>query len=394
MNHYRFNSYIKISFLLCAVTLAGLFFYINKYITSELKKELNQQVETIAESYQSALNNKPIDTEMMKNITSLADDLNLSIIIKTVTNVNGIQGETCEQLSLKNTSSDCNPQINALIKNMAETNKPFVSDDDSGVVIYTYYGDTSIINTIQWVPYIQLGFAVIAALIVLLGMNIMNSSENNMIYAGMAKETAHQLGTPISSLMGWLDLLKVRPKDKDDIVSSMYEDLEHLKNISNKFNKIGSEPKFQKITLNLIFKDLISYFNKRIPTSKNIDITLNCEDEFKIDGDSVLIYWAFENLIKNSIESIVQNKGEIEIIIINNNNELEILIIDNGKPISRSQRNKIFKPGFSTKNKGWGLGLSLTQRIIKDIHKGSISLISSTNEQTTFQIKFKSFYSS
>ena len=225
-------------------------------------------------------------------------------------------------------------------------------------------------------------------------MNIMNSSENNMIYAGMAKETAHQLGTPISSLMGWLDLLKVRPKDKDDIVSSMYEDLEHLKNISNKFNKIGSEPKFQKITLNLIFKDLISYFNKRIPTSKNIDITLNCEDEFKIDGDSVLIYWAFENLIKNSIESIVQNKGEIEIIIINNNNELEILIIDNGKPISRSQRNKIFKPGFSTKNKGWGLGLSLTQRIIKDIHKGSISLISSTNEKTTFQIKFKSFYSS
>ena len=394
MNHYRFNSYIKISFLLCAVTLAGLFFYINRYITSELKKELNQQVETIAESYQSALNNKPIDTEMMKNITSLADDLNLSIIIKTVTNVNGIQGETCEQLSLRNTSSDCNPQINALIENMAETNKPFVSDDGSGVVIYTYYGDTSIINTIQWVPYIQLGFAVIAALIVLLGMNIMNSSENNMIYAGMAKETAHQLGTPISSLMGWLDLLKVKPKDKDDIVSSMYEDLDHLKNISNKFNKIGSEPKFQKITLNLIFKDLISYFNKRIPKSKNINITLNCEDEFNIDGDAVLIYWAFENLIKNSIESIVQNKGEIEIIINNNNNELEILIIDNGKSISRSQRNKIFKPGFSTKNKGWGLGLSLTQRIIKDIHKGSISLISSTNEQTTFQIKFKSFYSS
>ena len=172
----------------------------------------------------------------------------------------------------------------------------------------------------------------------------------------------------------------------------MENEINHIKNISNKFNKIGSKTKFEKINLSEIIKDVIEYFNLRKPKSKKISIISNSNDDFFIDGDSLLIYWAFENLIKNSIESIENNDGKIRIDISSNRNIIKLLFYDNGKEIPSKERNKIFKPGYSSKKRGWGLGLSLTKRIIEYIHNGSIKLVKSNNSEKVFQITLKSSY--
>ena len=153
MNHYKFTNYIKISFLLSAIILAGLFFYINKFITSELKKDLNQQFKSIAQSYQEAINSKPANIDMMNEISSLVDELELSIIIKTEYN-NGDKSPACQKLSIKqnDNSSECTVEINNLIKKMEGSNEPFIINGGKGITISTYYGDTSIINKIQSTP--------------------------------------------------------------------------------------------------------------------------------------------------------------------------------------------------------------------------------------------------
>ena len=200
---------------------------------------------------------------------------------------------------------------------------------------------------------------VLILLLVIIGINIVYTSESNLIYAGMAKETAHQLGTPISSLLGWIDLLKDnKERNNSEIINSLENEIEHIKNISNKFNKIGSKPKLKKINITDIATEVINYFNSRKPKTKKIKIIFNNNKDYYIDGDHLLIYWAFENLIKNSIESIDDDKGIIEIRISSINNIIKLTFYDNGKEILN--KNKIFRPGYSSKKRGWALGLSLS----------------------------------
>ena len=209
----------------------------------------------------------------------------------------------------------------------------------------------------------------------------------------MAKETAHQLGTPISSLMGWINLLKNKQKNINSIIVELEKETERLKSISNKFNKIGSPPKFNKIKVNSILSDLIDYYKQRIPKSKNISIIFNnCHDCY-LHGDYVLLFWSFENLIKNSFDAIKLRDGKIVIDLFEDDDFITINFKDNGVGIKTNVRNKIFNPGYSTKNKGWGLGLSLSKRIINDFHKGSLKLIQSNKNETIFKILFKNSYS-
>ena len=189
-----------------------------------------------------------------------------------------------------------------------------------------------------------------------------------------------------------IDLLKQNPEDKR-IIKEFEKEVKHLENISNKFNKIGSNPKLIKISLKSILEDIVSYYNKRIPKSKSLLIELNMDGEYFINGDDILIYWSIENLIKNSIDSIKNKKGLIEINVKESDEQINIYIADNGIGINSKNKTKIFKPGYSTKRRGWGLGLSLSKRIIRDIHHGKIRLQKSNNNETVFLISFKNFYS-
>ena len=216
----------------------------------------------------------------------------------------------------------------------------------------------------------------------------MRSNEKDLIYVGMAKEAAHQLGTPLSSIVGWIELLKDEKNTNKDILLSLKKDVSRISEVTDRFSKIGSKIKLQEVELISLLKELKNYFDKRISKKYKISLKIHKNKKSVILGDKTLLFWAFENIIKNAIDAIEKNNGKIFIEINKNKNNISIDFIDNRKGINRRNKRNIFKPGYSTKTRGWGLGLSLTKRIIENIHKGYFLLQSSKPGQTIFRIKF------
>ena len=218
--------------------------------------------------------------------------------------------------------------------------------------------------------------------------------EQASIWGGLAKETAHQLGTPISSLMGWVELSMERDKQKGDnttteIYANMQSDLARLQRITERFGKIGSYPQQTRININSVIGDAVAYFQKRLPNlSKQIELRVVDRELPEIVANADLLQWVFENLIRNSLDAIDKENGVIEIDprFHPRGHQVVILYKDNGKGVSRQNRNKIFRPGMTTKKHGWGLGLTLVKRIIEAYHHGQIRLIETSSQGTTFEI--------
>ena len=381
-NHKDINK-IKFGIFFTVIILAFIFFLINSFIINQLRNELNNQVRTIANIYHEKLTTENVDSQyLLDTLLPLINELKIPMVISTKKN-DGTY--TYQHLNLKFNN---NNNIEDTVYRMDKNNNPLtVMEIDKIPIIRIHYGDSVLIKNIKWIPFVEFGFAFIVLVFMFLGINLIWSNEKNSVYIGMAKETAHQLGTPISSLMGWVGLLEEDPKDKDKIYNSMKHDLRKLENISDRFNKIGSIPKFSQFNLIETMTDVIEYYKSKLPKSSKTVIDFDFPDHnLNINGDKILLSWAFENLIKNSIDSIKSENGKISISIKKDNNRVIILFIDNGLGITRDNKNQIFKPGFSTKNKGWGIGLNLTKRIIEYIHKGKIKLNKSDQYQTIFEI--------
>ena len=381
-NHKDINK-IKFGIFFTVIILAFTFFLINSFIINQLRNELNNQVKTIANIYHEKLTNENVDSQyLLDTLLPLINELQIPMIISTKKNDGSF---TYQHLNLK-FENDSN--IKDIVYRMDKNNNPLtVMEINGNPIIRIHYGDSVLIKNIRWIPLVEFGFAFIVLVFMFLGINLIWSNEKNSVYIGMAKETAHQLGTPISSLMGWVGLLEENPRNKEKIYTSMKHDLNKLENISERFNKIGSMPKFSEFNLIEVIEDVINYYKSKLPKSSKTEINHNFKNKnLLIKGDKILLSWAFENLIKNSIDSIKSNNGKIFIDIEKNNKKVKILFIDNGSGIKRDNKSQIFKPGFSTKNKGWGIGLNLTKRIIEYIHKGKIRLYKSDQIQTIFEI--------
>ena len=237
---------------------------------------------------------------------------------------------------------------------------------------YLHYGDSSQIEKLRWLPFIEIGAITLFILLGFISFSIIRNSEKRNIWVGMARETAHQLGTPISSLMGWLEWMKNKPNDQEKIIDDISLDLERLQQVSDRFSKMGSETKIEEVHLSNIVDNIVLYFNRRIPSmGKSIIIENQLESDLKIRANGILISWAIENVVKNAIDAL-DNEGIISLKSKFEKKSIIIVIEDSGKGISRKNWKNIFRPGFSTKEQGWGLGLSLTSRIINEIHGGSI----------------------
>ena len=237
---------------------------------------------------------------------------------------------------------------------------------------YLHYGDSSQIEKLKWLPFIEIGAITLFILLGFISFSIIRNSEKRNIWVGMARETAHQLGTPISSLMGWLEWMKNKPNDQERIIDDISLDLERLQQVSDRFSKMGSETKIEEVHLSNIVDNIVLYFNRRIPSmGKSIIIENQLESDLKIRANGILISWAIENVVKNAIDAL-DNEGIISLKSKFEKKSIIIVIEDSGKGISRKNWKNIFRPGFSTKEQGWGLGLSLTSRIINEIHGGSI----------------------
>ena len=387
---------IKIS-LFCIISLISVsFFIINWYLISQFRKQLNQQVQTIVNVYHDKLSKDQIDSKFLKDtIMPLISDLGVPIVITTKQTDGSVTYTTINSL-YDNENIDSYEKIDKiknLVFSMDQINEPlplFYIDDVP--IVEIHYGDPLIINSLRWLPFLQLSFAIILLLSVFFGLRLLLSNEKNFIYAGLSRETAHQLGTPISSLLGWLELIENKNKvDDKEIIGYMKSDITRLQNISDKFNKIGSQPSLKKIDIYNILYDNVSYFSKKLPKNSLNKITLNASEGLLVKGDKILLNWAVENIIKNSLDSLSKVKNGKLIIesYIDNNSWVHINFSDNGPGIERKYKTKIFTPGFSTKKRGWGIGLNLSKRIISQLHNGHLVLVKSNSSNTIFRISLK-----
>ena len=278
-------------------------------------------------------------------------------------------------------------EINNLIKKFSSENEPIKILLAGEHISTLYYGNSGLLNKLKFYPSALLLIAALFGFFIFLFFKSTKIAEINMLWSGMAKETAHQIGTPLTSLMGWVELLKTS-SNKDQYLKEVEKDLERLNIISERFNKIGSKPKLTKENICEEIDKTINYLRARL--SKKIILEFeHPKDEMIIYINNQLFSWSLENIIKNSIDSI-KDTGKVKISIIEENEYLKIYISDNGIGIKQSIKNKIFNPGVTTKERGWGLGLSLAKRIIEEYHNGEIKLTESiVGQGTKMLIKLK-----
>ena len=249
---------------------------------------------------------------------------------------------------------------------------------------YLHYGDSSIVEKLKSWTYVILFSMGIFIFIGFLGFSFIRNNEKKHIWVGMARETAHQLGTPVSALMGWVDWLKDHPEKSNEILSEIELDLQRLEQISRRFSNMGSKPHFSEFDLSIKVEKIVEYLNKRLPSlGKKVELLNDIDPDIKINGNGSLLAWAIENIIRNGIDAIEREDGQISISLKQVNNIVKIQIHDNGIGIPKKDWKNIFRPGFSTKKTGWGLGLSLSKRIVEDIHNGSLSVASSSMKKGT-----------
>ena len=276
------------------------------------------------------------------------------------------------------------------LREFRKANDPFVLvlSENPPIINKYYYGNTALLREVKYYPIIQLVVLALFIIITVISITTRNEATQNQVWAGMAKETAHQLGTPISSLQGWVEMLK-EDKVNESITRELQKDINRLKLVSDRFGKIGSIPQLEEMNLVDQISLMVDYIKKRSPGKVFFHIDTNNTPEIRARISAPLFDWVVENLLKNALDAM-EGKGEILITIREQAREILIDVRDSGKGISKSNLGQIFKPGFTTKKRGWGLGLSLSKRIIEQYHKGQLFVrFSEPGKGTTFRIVLK-----
>ncbi|KAB2807011.1 sensor histidine kinase [Phaeocystidibacter luteus] len=274
--------------------------------------------------------------------------------------------------------------LEALIPRMAEENEPIVIEFAEGKKNIVYYQESILLKKLRIYPWVLLGVIAVFVGIAYAAFSSARRSEQERVWSGMAKETAHQIGTPLSSMLGWIELLRAQGVD-ETALNEMLKDVDRLETITARFSKIGSIPELKNEDLIDCLKESLDYLRSR--TSKKIDINLSVpEGEIVLPINRQLFSWVIENLIRNAVDAI-EGAGQVDISLEEAGRSMKIDVRDTGKGLPRNQYKAIFRPGFTTKQRGWGLGLSLAQRIIEDYHDGRIFVVKSEpGAGTTFRI--------
>jgi len=247
-----------------------------------------------------------------------------------------------------------------------------------------FYGNSYLLTQLKYFPYVQLVIILLFLFVIVIALSIANKSMQNQVWVGLSKETAHQLGTPLTSLEGWLELLSEEDANKA-AVTEMRKDVGRLKLVADRFGKVGSDPELEEGDLMKHIRSMVDYMQKRAPAKVQIVYSTN-EAEIPVYINGPLFDWVLENLLRNALDAM-DGKGKISIDVLNEPQAVKINVTDTGKGIPKQIMKKIFHPGFSTKKRGWGLGLSLAKRIIEKYHHGSLFVKSSElGKGTTFRI--------
>jgi len=388
MNGYRNSVNIKLGlFFVGLILIIGLLAYSNS-IVSRLKNDNREIVKLYSEIIAKTVN-EDSDT----NLNFVFDEIIKKVQFPIIYSDPESKPIYARNLSERLTSEE----LQKSLASMDQQNDPIPivymdrNSNESIILGYLHYGDSDLIRKLQWLPYLEIGVVALFIFIGFIGFNSIRNSEKRNIWVGMARETAHQLGTPVSALMGWVDRLRTHPEESTNVVKEMESDLKRLEQIGSRFSKMGSDSELKSISLKELVDRQSAYLKKRLPLlKKEIELTVSGIDNISIEGNEILLGWAIENVIRNGIDSIQSEKGKVDISISSDDVSGIIQIQDSGAGILKGDWKNIFRPGFSTKERGWGLGLSLVNRIINEIHDGEIKVLhSKIGFGTCFEIRIK-----
>ena len=367
----------RIWLIILAAVIVGISIIFTNHLAASIAKEEHRKMETWAEATRLLLNDEYSD--FIFNI--IEQNENIPVIIVD---------DRDRYISSRNFNE---PKINVeqyyekQIKRLKATNPPIEIKLDETTSQYIYYDNSNLLKMLGYFPYIQLSIIALFLMLVIWAISTDKRAEQDKLWAGLSKETAHQLGTPISSLMAWNEILKTKIGENDIIISEINKDIERLKIITERFSKIGSIPELSKQNISKITEQAVNYMLNR--TSKKI--TYSVEDtstEHICLISTPLFEWVIENLCKNAIDAMEGKEGSIDFELFNQEDTLIIEVTDSGRGIERGKFKSIFEPGYTTKQRGWGLGLSLAKRIIEEYHDGKIFVKSSElGLGTTFRIE-------
>ncbi len=396
---YRYNKqqWKFFLFLFAALIAAASLLYSN-YLVKNLSKSERTKAEVWAMSTQSIVSMPDVDDQFISFIYAVRDSLSLPAIITKES------GEIIFWRDLDSTKTNIHPSaqdssisliydppyFEKQLEKMKKAHPPIHISLDTGEKWLVYYHDSKALSQLRIFPYIQLSLIAVFLIVAYTVFNSIRDSEQNLVWVGMAKEAAHQLGTPISSMMGWLELARITYQGKDNsLLDEMERDVQRLEIVADRFSKIGSTPSLSNHVIFKIVEDYVNYFKVR--TSKRISFELTGDQQVEAKLNVQVFDWIIENLLKNAVNAI-EGEGKITVNISENiaKEEIFIDISDTGKGIPRSNWETIFQPGYTTRQRGWGLGLSLTKRMVY-YHRGQIFVKESElGKGTTFRIVLKS----
>lgn len=368
--------------MVAILIVSGTIFY-SRYLARKIANEEKQKVEQWVEASKSLLDTNITDTRLPFKIITDNDDIPIIVTNEKDSILDFVNLDTLK-------AREDEAYLSLKLKGFRNSGrKPIIYVDpiDTTRVNRYYYGHTRLLNEVQYYPIIQLCIVALFIAIVLISLRSNYRSVQNQVWAGMAKETAHQLGTPVSSLEGWVEMLKESSGDKK-IVAELEKDVDRLRLVSDRFGKIGSTPQLEEVELVSQIKSMVDYMKKRAAGKISFSVSSNMP-EISAKVSPPLFDWVIENLLKNSLDAM-EGQGSISINIADEKNAVSIDVTDTGKGISKQNIARVFKPGFTTKKRGWGLGLSLSKRIISRYHSGEIFVKQSEpGRGTTFRIVLK-----
>ncbi len=395
------SALFKVFLVVGVLAISTLFIYHTLSLIDKLQIDARDQVEKYVSLWQLAAN-APTNSGYGGELQFIFDEIIVKARFPIV-----VLGTESEPISWRNipeapsgdTTAATLARVREIAQDMFDKYGEFPLYFGETNVNYLRYGDSEVINQLKVMPFIAIGIVLAFMSVGMIGFQNIRRSEERYIWVGMAKETAHQLGTPLSSLLGWLEVISyenrhdMEHKDEQELldvtVDNMKVDVVRLQRVANRFGLIGSIPELKPGDLNALSEEATEYYRRRLPfEGKGIQIHLKQGDLPPVPINAELFGWVLENLLKNALQSVDSKVGRITVSTScrHDGKKVAVTVVDNGKGIPVTAARKIFRPGFTTKKRGWGMGLTLVKRIVEDYHGGRISLVKSHPGETVFEV--------